>query len=173
MGSLHFCRKPTVAQGAAVFVTIAAFAAVIALAATGHLQALADWIAGIGWPGHLIFCALLIYTGLVFGYGWTFFAIATGYTFGWWALITIHIGTLLGAMLGFVSSRYWLRSLVEQKVASLPSHWSARVVIMQQEVSSSTLGFFLWSILLRWTGLTFGICNAMVAALTSVQLPTM
>ena len=58
-----------------------------------------------------------------------FFAIATGYTFGWWALITIHIGTLLGAMLGFVSSRYWLHSLVEQKVASLPSHWSARVVI--------------------------------------------
>ena len=129
------------AAAAALFVTIAAFAAVIALAATGHLQALADRIAELGWSGHLIFCALLIYTGLVFGYGWTFFAVATGCTFGWWALITI-IGTALGAALGFLV-RYWLQSLVEQKVASLPAHWSARVLVMQHEVSSSTLGFFL------------------------------
>ena len=37
--------------------------------------------------------------------------------------MAIHIGTALGAALGFLSSRYWLQSLVE-RVTSLPAHWS-------------------------------------------------
>ena len=114
----------------------------------------------VGVWAHAIFFGLFLYTGLFFGYGWSFFIISSGYTLGWWAVVTANVGTLLGGILGFVSSRRCMRGAVERKVKSLPGTWSRRIGFFQSEIERSTVAYLLVSGTMRNSNLlTFGMAN--------------
>lgn len=166
----HFWRRPTPKQIAAITVFVVAWAAIIVLTSLGYLQQWADLIARtLGLWGHAIFALLIIYTGLPFGYGWSFFTIASGYALGWPAVVTCFVGTVLGHILGFFVSRRWLQTSVSTKVDTLPATWRHYIELVHDALRSSLLTFILLTGLLRNCGaLTFGLCNAIDAALTPV-----
>lgn len=136
------------------------------------MQDAARRITSLGWPGHLIFIACLIYTGLPFAYGWSFLCIACGYTFGWWAILTANIGTQCGCLLGVAVSRHCMQASVQAKVATLPPGWVRRIGVVQAALSTSRTGYMFLTALLRNSGvITFGIINAMEGALTNPPVP--
>ena len=118
----------------------------------------------VGVWAHFIFFGLFLYTGLFFGYGWSFFIISSGYTLGWSAVITANLGTVVGGIIGFVSSRRCMRSAVERKVKSFPGSWSRRIKFFTGEIERSTVAYLLVSGTMRNSNmLTFGMCNGMCA----------
>lgn len=172
----HFCRRPSNRQAFATSFTIVSFLAVFSLVVTGVVQTAATAIGTLGWEGQLIFVAYIMYTGLVFGYGYGFCCAACGYTYGWWALVPIEIATLFAAALGYAVSRWCMRGTVERKVASLPPHWVARLRLLRSEVNlreeGSLVGYLFLSGLLRNSVvLTFGITTAIDAVVLCVSLP--
>ena len=167
----HFCRRPSPKQCAMLTFTIAAIGTVIVFTGTGQLQDLADKLATIGWRAHLIFLALLLYTGMPFGYGWTFSCISAGYVLGWWAVLTFNIGTQCGCALGVLVSRLLMRRSVENKIASLPHNWSRSIRHVQQKISRSRIGFLACAGLVGNCGVTAGLANAIYGALTDAPVP--
>jgi uncharacterized membrane protein YdjX (TVP38/TMEM64 family) len=168
----HFCRRPNPKQAAAISATVIALFTVVILTITGHTQLASRAIGTLGVGGQAIFVVLLIYTGMPFGYGYSFTIGAVGYTYGWWGLIPVQIGCVLGAVAGHVVSRWCMRSTVEKKVASLPPLWVSRLTLLRAEIRHSYLGFFFVTGLLHnCVVLTFGICNALDAVLFDVSLP--
>ena len=169
----HFCRRPSPMQVLVVTVTVAAFVTAFTLLSTGHLQAAADQLKlHLGAWSHAIFLAMFIYTGLLFGYGWTFTVITAGYTVGWTAIITANVGSVLGGTLGFLSARRCLKASVNRKVATLPPSWARRFEFFQHEISRSTRGYFMLAATLRNSSIvTVGMINAFDGAMTEVTLP--
>jgi len=163
----HFCQRPTPRQALVMGFTAMAFLAIGLAIGLGYLQDMADAIRDdLGVEGHVIFAAFLVYSGLPFAYGWSFFVISLGYTYGWIAMITANMGTWAGHVLGFMLSRHCLKQTVVEKVASLPPHWQEWVELVQLGVARSRSGIFI-GVLVRWgTPLSFGMCNAFDAALT-------
>ena len=67
----HFCRRPSPRQAAWIAVAVVAVGAVIILTALGLLQKGADHVRSLfGLWGYVVYGALIMYTGLPFGYGW-------------------------------------------------------------------------------------------------------
>jgi len=159
-------------QGTVIVTFLTLFFTVIVLTATGYLQMAADMLKiHVGVWAHFIFFGLFLYTGLFFGYGWSFFIISSGYTLGWSAVITANLGTVVGGIIGFVSSRRCMRSAVERKVKSFPGSWSRRIKFFTGEIERSTVAYLLVSGTMRNSNmLTFGMCNAFDGAMTNVSL---
>ena len=97
--------------------------------------------------------------------------ISAGYTLGWWAVLTLNLGTQCGCALGVLVSRRLMRASVEDKVATLPAGWARSIRLVQQEVSRSRLGFLFLAGLVGNCGLTSGLANAIYGALTDAPLP--
>lgn len=132
----HFCRIPTPAQAAAIIFYVTAMLAVIICFSLGYLQRLSDYIRDeLGVEGHVILGSLIAYTGLPFGWGWSLFVAAAGYTYGWLAVATAYVGTVVGHALGFVTSRYWCRRAVTDKVITLPEKWQELIYLAQSTVN--------------------------------------
>ena len=167
----HFCVVPTWRNAVLIVFLVGAIVGMVVLISTGLLEQWADLVeVHIGWPGHFIFFGILLYTGLPFGYGWSFFCIANAYVHGWPAVISNEVGTICGAALGFTVSRRCLRRTIEAKVSSLPRRWVTTIRAIQTEVKRSTLGFLGLTALLRNSGLPIGLTNAFDATLTDASL---
>lgn len=166
----HFCGRPSLKQCVILTFTIAAIASVIVFTSTGQLHDLSDKLALIGWRAHLIFFALLIYTGMPFGYGWSFCCISAGYVLGWWAVLTVNFGTQCGCALGVLVSRRYLRRSVEKKIESLPTDWSHTIRLVQHKISRNRIGYLSCAGLVGNCGITAGLANAIYGALTDAPV---
>lgn len=169
---VHFCRRPSPMQALFIIVFCTLYIGVFTLVSTGHLQAAADQLKlHLGAWSHFIFFGIFIYTGVVFGYGWTIAVIASGYVLGWSAIITVNVGSALGGAVGFLTARRCLKGSVKRKVASLPPAWARRFEFFSYEISRSTRGYFMLSATLRNSSLlTVGMINAFDGAMTEVTL---
>ena len=96
----------------------------------------------------------------------------SGFIFGWYGLISAEIGTLLGGILGFYTSRYCCRDCVVRKTETFTSKTRRVVTAAREMLSKNDDGkVIIFFTALRVTpALTFGWCNGIAGALTDMNL---
>ena len=157
----HCFQRPTRIQVFGTVTFLVLFFGALFLVFRGYVQLAADLVREhTGLWAHAIFFGMVFYTGFFFAYGWTIIIIASGYTLGWWAVLTMYTGTLLGAACGFTTSRYCMRDAIKRKIASLPPKWSRRITFFQSELTRSWPAHIVMSAMIRNSNaLTFGMAN--------------
>jgi uncharacterized membrane protein YdjX (TVP38/TMEM64 family) len=144
-------------------------ATTITLFTLGYIQEWALFVGNLHIWGHVIFILFFLVCGQPFGWGYVIFIQTAGFVYGWFGIITVEIGTILGALLGFLTSRYCLKQWSERKIDSFPESRRNIITAAQKAISKGT-GSCLFFTLLRTTpALTFGWVNCL-GALTEMPL---
>jgi uncharacterized membrane protein YdjX (TVP38/TMEM64 family) len=145
-------------------------ATTITLFSLGYIQEWALFVGNLHIWGHVIFILFFLVCGQPFGWGYVIFIQTAGFVYGWFGIITVEIGTILGALLGFLTSRYCLKQWSERKIDSFPESRRNIITAAQKAISKGT-GSCLFFTLLRTTpALTFGWVNCLCGALTNMSI---
>ncbi len=161
-------QAPTPKHALLAFAYCALLGSIITLVATGHFQALALSIGEFGAWGHVLFAALVCFTGQPFAWGFSMVVQTAAFTYGWWALPTMEAGAILGAVLGFLSTRRCLRGWVVRKVAEFPEEQRELIEAAQQGASRGLRAVVFFASVRLTPLLTFGWANAFAGALTDM-----
>ena len=94
----------------------------------------------------------------------------SGYVFGWVGLATSEVGTLLGGVVGFYLSRYWLKAWAQDKIKSFHPNHRKLITIARQSMSSGRGSIFFFSSIRMTPALTFGWVNGLCGAMTEMKL---
>ncbi|KAL6053525.1 SNARE associated Golgi protein [Balamuthia mandrillaris] len=121
---------------------------------SGRLEIFLTWVESIGIWGHLIFVVSFCVTGLPFAiFGYTPLALAAGYLYGPYAIITVSVGTLLGSVVGFWTCRTVMYSWFHRKIKNSPT-LTAFLTVMESH------GFKL-ILIMRMSPISFGVQNGL------------
>ena len=161
-------QPPTPKHALMGFAYCALLGSIIALVATGHFHALALSIGEFGAWGHVLFAALVVFTGQPFAWGFSMVIQTAAFTYGWWSLPTMEAGAIVGAVLGFLSTHWCLRGWVVRKVAELPEKQRELIEAAEQGASRGPRAVLFFASVRLTPLLTFGWANAFAGALTDM-----
>jgi len=145
---------------------------ITALVISGILQTWALAVSDLGLLAHFIFICFYLVVGQPVGWGYSLIIQMSGFIFGWYGLISAEIGTLLGGVLGFYTSRYCCRDWAVRKTETFTSKTRRVVTAVREMLSKNDDGkVIIFFTALRVTpALTFGWCNGIAGALTDMNL---
>ena len=96
------------------------------------------------------------------------FAVACGFAFGWLGVATATVGTFLGILSGWASTRcLGLQRWVNMRMENAP----AKVLFLRAAVTEGRRGFVAMCAFRLVFVLTFGLTNALLASTSTVTLP--
>jgi uncharacterized membrane protein YdjX (TVP38/TMEM64 family) len=149
---------------------VVAFTTVTYLAIAGYVERALAGLTDLGVTGHVIMVLLFVLTGLPFLSGYTVLLLVAGYMYGWaGSLATCQIGTLLGALVGFWSTRRCGRGAMQRRVDALRGHRKELVRAFLESLAGRYRVVFWMG--LRLTPITaFGWINGLAGALTDISL---
>ena len=142
-----------------------------ALTATGYTQALVDEVGKLGpVGGNVVFVALLVFTGLPFGWGFAVVLTSVGYLYGWYGMATNEGGAFLGAMAGFAFSRWGCRGWVQRQIGRLSPKRRRQAKVLTTGVLRGRAGVLFLASLRVTPVFAFGWINGIAGAATDMSI---
>ena len=161
-----FCTCRQVAPVLLYFVILCAVATCVYL---GYFAALGILIAELGVAGHALFLCLVALTGQPWMWGYAVTIQTSAFAYGWVSLVTMEIGSFLGATLGFIVSRRCLRRWVQARAAHFSGRTRRIVNISQTKVSKGKGGVFFFSLMRMTPLVAFGWANGIAGGMTDME----